>query len=154
VCDAGDDARDLHRWTASGDGARSAYAALSPSARAAALHALGRFVRRLHDAEVSHRDLKAPNIVARREGAGVAFSIVDLEGARVRRREVSWRRRARDLGRLDASLAPDAVSRADRVRVARGYFAAWRRLPVDLGTFVRRVARASSRKRRALGAPQ
>ena len=103
-------APDLDRAVRARDGRASAFAALSPAERRDALHALGRFLRRLHDADVSHRDLKAPNLVARRDGRLVSFAIVDLEGARVRRRGVSWRRRARDLARLDASLAHDVVS--------------------------------------------
>ena len=149
VLDGEREAADLHRLVERSDYGPSAFAALTPTARARALFALGRFVRRLHDAEVSHRDLKAPNIVARRDVGTIAYAIVDLEGARVRRREVSWRRRIRDLARLDASFASTIVSRADRVRVARGYLAAMRRAPLDLGTFARRVAEASRRKRRA-----
>jgi len=66
---------------------------------------------------------------------------------------VPWRRRARDLARLDASVGP-VVSRADRRRVLAGYFASFRRAPVSLATFARRVARASARKRGPAGAPR
>ncbi len=147
-------AADLYRLVRPSDDGPSAYSRLSPAARAEALHALGRFVRRIHDAEVSHRDLKAPNIVARRDASSVSYEIVDLEGARIRRGEISWRRRARDLARLDASFGRELVSRADRLRVVRGYFAPWRRPPVDLRTFTRRVASASLRKRGPTGRPR
>jgi tRNA A-37 threonylcarbamoyl transferase component Bud32 len=146
---AGPEALDLHR--ACSGGARSAFASLPAAARRDALHRLGRFLRRLHDAETSHRDLKAPNLVAisGARGAGVAFAVVDLDGARVHRGPVPWQRRARDVARLDASLSSAAVSRADRMRVLRGYFSAFERLPVDLATFARKVSRASGAKRRA-----
>jgi tRNA A-37 threonylcarbamoyl transferase component Bud32 len=143
----GSEALDLHRACAGG--ARSPLASLPRASRRAALHRLGRFLRRLHDAETSHRDLKAPNLVAIPGSRGVSFAVVDLDGARVHRGPVPWQRRARDLARLDASLPSSAVSRADRLRVLRGYFAAFERLPVDRATFAARVARASAAKRRA-----
>jgi tRNA A-37 threonylcarbamoyl transferase component Bud32 len=143
----GGEALDLDR--ACRGGTRAPFAALPAAARRDALHRLGRFLRRLHDAETSHRDLKAPNVVAVPSSRGPAFAVVDLEGARVHRRPVPWQRRARDLARLDASVPAAAVSRADRLRVLRGYFAPFERLPVDLATFARRVVRASAAKRRA-----
>jgi len=135
---------DLHR------AAHGEAGALPPRARRDALARLGRFLRRMHDAEVVHRDLKAPNLVAWRGGTGVEFAIVDLEGARVAPRAVHWMRRARDLARLDASLEPAAASRADRLRVVRGYYATWGRLPVDERAFARLVARLHARKRARL----
>jgi tRNA A-37 threonylcarbamoyl transferase component Bud32 len=140
-------ATDLHR--ACEGGARAPLAALSPRERRVALHRLGRFLRRMHDAEVSHRDLKAPNLVAVPGPRGPAYAVVDLEGARLRRGPVPWTRRARDLARLDASVPASVVSRADRVRVLRGYYAAFERAPTPLEGFARRVERASAAKRRA-----
>jgi tRNA A-37 threonylcarbamoyl transferase component Bud32 len=147
------DASDLDRAARGRDGAPAEFPRLARATRTSALFELGRFLRRMHDAEVSHRDLKAPNLVARRAGGRVTFALVDLEGTRIRRGPVSWRRRARDLARLDASVGP-AVSRADRRRVLAGYFASFRRARVPLGAFARRVAAASARKRGPSGAPR
>ncbi|MCC7138687.1 MAG: hypothetical protein IT460_09710 [Planctomycetes bacterium] len=144
---------DLHVATHGRGDAPPTLDALAPRARRDALHRCGRFLRRLHDAEVSHRDLKAPNLVAWRGPRGAAFAVVDLDGARLRSTPVPWRRRLRDLARLDASAGP-AVSRADRVRVLRGYLAAFERAPVRLADAARRVARASVRKRGPSGAPR
>jgi hypothetical protein len=120
-------------------GATVPLAALAPAARRAALHRLGRFLRRLHDAEVVHRDLKPANLVAWPTPRGVAYAVVDLDGARATRRPVPWRRRARDLARLDASVGP-AVSRAARHRVLRGYVASFERAGLPLRDLARRVA--------------
>lgn len=144
---------DLHAAVVGAPGAPSPFAALPPAARRDALHRLGRFLRRLHDAEVVHRDLKAPNLVAYPTARGVAYAVVDLDGARATRRAVGWRRRARDLARLDASVGP-AVSRADRHRVLRGYGASFERPGLPLAELARLVARASARKRGPTGRPR
>ena len=145
---------DLHRATLAREGAPAPFDALPWAERRAALHRLGRFLRRLHDAEVTHRDLKAPNLVAWRTPRGVSFALVDLDGARVRRTRVSWRRRARDLARLDASVGSPPVSRADRLRVLDGYYASFERAALGRRAFARRVARASARKRGPGGRPR
>ena len=147
-------ALDLDRAARGDGGGPSALSQLSPRSRRRALERLGRFLRRMHDAEVVHRDLKAPNLVAWDGPRGASFAVVDLEGAHVARGRVPWARRARDLARLDASLGSPPVSRADRLRVLRGYFAAWERAPVSRGDFARRVAFASARKRAPSGRPR
>ena len=145
---------DLDRALRPAGGGPSPFAALSPASRRRALEALGRFLRRLHDAEVVHRDLKAPNLVAWPAAGGVRFAVVDLEGARVFPGRVPWRRRARDLGRLAASVDDAPLSGADRLRVLVGYRASFERCPVALGDFAswvdarRRWKRARSGGRR------
>ena len=103
-------------------------------------------------AEVSHRDLKAPNLlVGAADVPAPQIHLVDLEGARIRRGPVSWSRRARDLARLDASLDANAT---DRLRVLMAY---WRVLPrprVDRRAFLTRIAQHVRRKRGASGAPR
>jgi tRNA A-37 threonylcarbamoyl transferase component Bud32 len=147
---AGPGATDLHE-AARGRGPR-----LDPAERRRALRHLGRFLRRLHDAEVSHRDLKAPNLVVSPGPDGRArFQVVDLEGARLLRGPVPWRRRARDLARLDASVGPPGVSRADRLRVLRGYLrGAWARPPVEEAVFRAWAARDRAKKVGRSGAPR
>lgn len=130
------DAPNLHAFVHEGR-----LAALSRTSRARLLRQLGRTIRLMHDAEVSHRDLKAPNLLVRVDDAGHRIVIADLDGARIRRRPISWRRRARDLARLDASLR---ASRADRLRVLQGYLRVppWPRLDVRrlLSAIAERVA--------------
>ena len=143
--------------TATATGSRAVRDALRRAAPRDALHRLGRFLRRLHDAEVvaPRPQGPEPRRVARRRG-GVAFCVVDLEGARGRRgSRARGARRARDLGRLDASVAAPPVSRADRVRVLRGLLRgvrarARRRSPTSRRGSSARAA-ASGRRR---GAPR
>ncbi len=105
---------------------------------------LGRALRRMHDAEVSHRDLKSPNLLVQEADDGFQLLIGDLDGARVRTAPVSWRRRARDLARLDASLDADGDARR---WVLDAYLAVWPRPPVDRRTFTSWIAHAVRAKR-------
>ena len=78
---------------------------------------LGRLVRDLHDRQVSHRDLKAANILLTDAGP----VLIDLVGATADR-PVPRTTRVRDLARLNASFWQSAqVSRTDRLRVLRAY---------------------------------
>jgi len=82
---------------------------------------IGRTLRRMHDWGLRHRDLKASNVRAARDGSGV--TLLDLDGVRENRSgAVPWRRRARDLARLAASI-PDrrAVPRGLRLRALDAY---------------------------------
>ncbi len=121
--------------------------ALAPRARAALAGQLGRFLRRMHDAEISHRDLKAPNLLV--TGEPLRLVIADVDG--VGRRQVDWRRRARDLARLDASVDARAT---DRARVLRAYWDAGPRPPVDRREFTRWIAKRAARKRGPSGLPR
>ncbi|MGL4549998.1 MAG: lipopolysaccharide kinase InaA family protein [Gemmataceae bacterium] len=123
---------------------------------------VGRLLRRLHGWDISHRDLKAPNLLvsparavmgvrgleAPAADGGAHLWLVDLVGARVCR-HLSERRRMRDLARLNASFFGDpAVSRTDRLRALGGYLnealagrGAWKR-------WWRGIAALSEAKRR------
>jgi hypothetical protein len=139
------DAPDLAALTAGGG--RSTFSTWSVARRRACLTALGRSLRRLHDAEVTHRDLKPSNllVVADQRG-GFRFPIVDLEGARPRFRAVAWRRRARDLARLAASLP---LPRAERLRILTAYHRAGSRSPWALRRLAAAVHdRAEAHRRR------
>ena len=83
---------------------------------------LARMIRRMHEAGLTHRDLKAPNIlIARAPASAPRPVLVDLDGLRLVRR-VSARRRARDLMRLSVSLQEWGVARrTDRLRFLRTY---------------------------------
>lgn len=85
---------------------------------------IGRLLREMHDKQVRHRDLKAPNILM--QGAvddpdNAVPVLIDLVGATASR-PVPRATRVRDLARLNASfLAGSTVGRSDRLRVLRGY---------------------------------
>lgn len=78
---------------------------------------IGRLIRDMHDRQVSHRDLKAANVMM---SAGEPI-LVDLVGVTINR-DVPFRTRARELARLNASfLTSEKVTRTDRLRVLRAY---------------------------------
>lgn len=80
---------------------------------------LGRLVRDLHDRQVSHRDLKAPNVML--AGPDAEPVLIDLVGVAAGR-PVRRTTRVRDLARLNASfLRSPHVTRTDRLRALRAY---------------------------------
>jgi tRNA A-37 threonylcarbamoyl transferase component Bud32 len=80
---------------------------------------LGRLIRRMHDRHVSHRDLKAPNILI--AGPDRDPVLIDLVGLTVGRR-VTDAERVRNLARLNASFVNSTVvSRTDRLRLLFAY---------------------------------
>ncbi len=85
--------------------------------RRALLDGLGRLLRDLHDRGVSHRDLKAPNILVA-DGAPILIDLVGVYlGLRVPHHE-----RVRNLARLNASsLVSPTITNADRLRLLRAY---------------------------------
>ncbi len=94
-----------------------AVAAASHEERRQLMGDLGRLIRDMHDRGVSHRDLKAPNILVA-DGMPI---LIDLVGVRLGLR-VSVRDRVRNLARLNASsLAAPSVSNSDRLRFLRAY---------------------------------
>jgi tRNA A-37 threonylcarbamoyl transferase component Bud32 len=94
---------------------------------------LARVVRAMHDRGVSHRDLKAPNVMlegAATAPAGAAPVLIDLVGVSASAEEVPFARRAKELARLNASfLAMPNVTRAERLRFLRAYLRAGARQP-------------------------
>jgi len=143
------DAPNLQAFAAGGRG--GAYADLSPGRRRRFLTGLGRMLRAMHEAEVTHRDLKPPNLLAVDAEQGGNCVIVDLDGARIRKGPVSWARRARDLARLDAGL--DART-TDRLRVLRAYYDVLPRPPVSLRALAERIGVHVRRKRGPEGLPR
>ncbi|MDA1195300.1 MAG: phosphotransferase [Planctomycetota bacterium] len=137
------DAPNLHDFAATGR-----LAALTAAERRRLLEELGRTLRRMHAAEVTHRDLKAPNLLVR---ADLSIVIADLDGARVRRGPVTWSRRARDLMRLDASL--DLAER-DRLHLLAAYHGMLPTPPVPLDAWGAEIATLTRRKRGPSGRPR
>jgi tRNA A-37 threonylcarbamoyl transferase component Bud32 len=115
------DAPDLVTWLCGADAPRG-------RERSAAIDAIGRAVRRMHDAGIVHADLHVKNILLRREPSMRVF-VIDFDRATI---EDRLPRDVRDanLRRLDRSTvkfnlcARPAISRADRVRFLRGYVSA------------------------------
>lgn len=80
---------------------------------------LGKLIRLMHDRQVSHRDLKAPNILI--HGQTGTPVLIDLVGITTGRR-VPDAERVRNLARLNASFAHSPqVSRSTRRRFLRAY---------------------------------
>lgn len=107
---------------------------LDPAARRRRVRALGRalarLMRTLHGRSLSHRDLKASNILLQGdpEAERPNLSLIDLVGVQVQF-PLSADRRAQNLSRLQVSLA-DAPgrSRADALRFLRDYLR-WSQTP-------------------------
>ena len=143
LCEKIEDAVDLHGFVASLAGRPA------PEARRAlyaCIEAVARAVRHLHRCRLSHRDLKAANLLVTADpecpaspyqpldavSPGGAISsllplpaspvwFIDLVGVR-RHAHLSRSRRAQDLARLSASfLQSGAVTRTDKLRFLRAY---------------------------------
>jgi tRNA A-37 threonylcarbamoyl transferase component Bud32 len=107
-----------------------------------ALNAFARVLRAMHDRGVSHRDLKAPNVL----GSHGEPTLIDLVGVRIGR-PVPFHQRCRELARLNASfLTSSAVTRSTRLRFLRTYLAAGPTLGPDWKTWWRTISRATARK--------
>jgi tRNA A-37 threonylcarbamoyl transferase component Bud32 len=85
---------------------------------------LAKLLRRMHDHGVSHRDLKANNILVSGEGEP---SLIDLVGISTAK-NISLDQRYRDLARLAASFVnSNKIRHADRVNFLRSYgFEDWK----------------------------
>ncbi|HJT31169.1 MAG TPA: lipopolysaccharide kinase InaA family protein [Pirellulales bacterium] len=111
--------------------------------------ALGRLVGRMHGWRVSHRDMKACNVLVVERPDGVDCSLIDADSVRIGRRLPGWLQ-ALNLARLAVSLvAHPWVSNGDRLRFWRAYLSElsrgdsrWRR--DDWKPLWRRVARAAN----------
>lgn len=85
------------------------------------LHQLARTLRAMHDRSVSHRDLKATNVML---AGGTTPVLIDLVGVRTGA-AVPFRQRAKELARLNVSfLSSPAVPRGERLRFLRAYLVA------------------------------
>jgi len=102
-----------------------------PTEIAAASAAVGRALRRLHDAGGLHGDLHLKNVLLRRRADGFDALLVDLDRARVRRPPGPGRRMA-ELMRLERSLRKhglaERVGLRGRAALFRSYHAGDRRL--------------------------
>jgi hypothetical protein len=127
--------------------------ALAPRLRQARIRrltvSLAQLLRSLHQRSLSHRDLKAANILIKLDRIEHAdeLSLIDLVGVR-RLHPLPWNRRAQNLARLSISL--DAVpgrTRTDQLRFLRVYLP-WGLSPLnDWKSLWRSIARAMESKR-------
>lgn len=105
-------------------------------------HQLARVLRGMHDRTVSHRDLKASNVLL----AGGVPVLIDLVGVQTGA-AVPFRQRAKELARLNVSfLGSPAVTRTERLRFLRAYLAAGPALREDWQTWWKVIAAATAAK--------
>ncbi len=123
--------------------------------------ALGRLVGRMHGWHVSHRDMKACNVLVVERPDGVECSLIDADSVRITRRLPRWLQ-ALNLARLAVSfVAHPWVSNGDRLRFLRAYLSELSRgdsrwHPADWKPLWRRVARSAGKmeaRLRRLGRP-
>jgi tRNA A-37 threonylcarbamoyl transferase component Bud32 len=124
--------------------------ALPPNARTAELRpravALAGLLRKLHDRGLSHRDLKAANLLTATEPGDHRFWFIDLVGVR-RHRQVNRRLRVRDLMRLNVSMsAQPFISRTERLRFLLAYLQAGLRGRGGWKDLWREIAAATAEK--------
>lgn len=86
---------------------------------------LGNLLARMHEARVSHRDLKATNLLLKETVSSVETYVIDLDGAQKHRWRLSWHQRLCNLSRLELSAREQpAISSSDRLRLLQAYLAA------------------------------
>jgi tRNA A-37 threonylcarbamoyl transferase component Bud32 len=99
--------------------ARELDAAIAAGPKRDWFDALGRLIRRMHEKQVAHRDLKAANILMSGDDPVLIDLVGVAPGAAVGRRQ-----RMKNLARLNASfLDSPHVTRTDRLRFLRAYLA-------------------------------
>jgi heptose I phosphotransferase len=113
----------------------------STAPRRAVAVAVGRAVRRLHDAGFSFPDLYGKHLFLQNLD-GKEPRVVLIDPQRLRRR-APWRR-ARDLAALSVSTRPQGASRTDRLRVLLAYLGTDRLTPAAR-QFIGRVERVAAR---------
>jgi tRNA A-37 threonylcarbamoyl transferase component Bud32 len=112
------------------------------------VHRIGRTLRAVHDRAVSHRDLKAANVMI--EGVTDPLTarpvLIDLVGVRTRIK-LPLPRRARELARLNASfITSPHVTNGDRLRLLHAYLSAGPALGADWKSWWKLVSRATEAK--------
>jgi tRNA A-37 threonylcarbamoyl transferase component Bud32 len=133
LCELVADAEHLHEFVVKA----------SVASKRILIDTLARWIRLMHERGISHRDLKAANILVTPSGE---CHFIDLVGVRIRR-AVSEAIRLRDLTRLNASfVASPHVTRTDRLRFLRIYRLWALRSKLDWGTWWKRVEQATQRK--------
>jgi tRNA A-37 threonylcarbamoyl transferase component Bud32 len=145
-----EDARDLHRFLAD-------LAVLPSNERRASLRErieqVARLVRQMHRCRLSHRDLKASNVLLTADG----IHLIDLVGV-TRHRKLGRRRKVQNLARLHASFWNlPLLTRTDKLRFLRVYLqlglfgrSGWKRWWMQVDEATRRKAAQNQRRGRVL----
>ncbi len=111
-----------------------------------AVAALGRLLGRLHETGLSHRDLKATNILVNTVDDIAHFHFIDLVGVR-RHRHISDAVRAQNLARLNVSFLQEGpCTRTDRLRFLRAYLRWALHGSANWKTWWKQIAAASEKK--------
>lgn len=109
----------------------------------AAAARLGELLGRLHHRNVTHRDLKAANLLIREEPPQTEAYVIDLDGVAIKW-HLSSELRMRNLARLDVSLDPHAcIGKTARLRFLHSYLAASQRPAETWKTVWRGIAQHS-----------
>jgi serine/threonine protein kinase len=128
---------------AAGAGVNPAGATASRHPFGAVSTALARVLRAMHDRAVSHRDLKAANILL---ANGQDPTLIDLVGVRTQVC-LSDSQRAKELARLNASfLNSPHVNRPDRLRFLLAYLSAGQASSTDWKIWWKMICRATAAK--------
>jgi tRNA A-37 threonylcarbamoyl transferase component Bud32 len=120
---------------------------------------IGRLLGTLHQRQLSHRDLKAPNLLLRMDTDGLTVKevlFIDLVGVR-RHGKLQRRRRVQNLARLNASFRQQSgLTRTDKLRALRAYLAwglhgrlGWKRWWNEIAA----ATEAKARRNQRLGRP-
>ena len=117
--------------------------ALERLAKLSLLHALGGWVRRIHDQGIYHGDWSAKNVLAVESEGVWSFLLLDLESVAPGRR-LTTRRRAKNLGQL--SDPPLDLTPTDLMRFLLAY--AGGEAELARGAFPRAVLASAGRRRR------
>ena len=81
---------------------------------------LGRLVRKLHAAGMTHRDLYLCHVFVREDDQALRLHLIDLQ--RVGRRRFRRRWEVKDIAQLEYSRPPGVFSRTDAMRFLHAYF--------------------------------
>jgi tRNA A-37 threonylcarbamoyl transferase component Bud32 len=123
----------------------------------AAVEKLGETIGRMHSLRVSHRDLKAGNLLLINKPSSVEAYVIDLDGAR-RHVWLSTTQRLKDLSRLAiATQSHQMLTRSARLRFLLSYLRAFGESPRLWKACWRRLALFAERrsmKKRRLGSPR
>jgi tRNA A-37 threonylcarbamoyl transferase component Bud32 len=109
---------------------------------------VGRLICTLHQRRMSHRDLKAPNLLVRTDPETQALSVwfIDLVGVR-RHRRLRRSRRIQNLTRLHTSFHDHpAITRSDKLRFLRAYLRWGLRSKLGWKTWWKQIESATEEK--------